>query len=105
MEEFEIEQYSGKHMEERTNASGRKANSALSKPVQPDEKLAAIVGSEPLPRSAVTKAVWDYIKKHGLQDPQNKQSINADEKLKAVFNGKAQVNMFEMTKLISGHMS
>lgn len=91
-------------MEERTKETGRKANPALSKPVQPDEKLAAIVGSEPLPRSAITKAVWDYIKKHGLQDPANKQRINADEKLKQVFDGKDQVNMFEMTKLISGHM-
>lgn len=81
-----------------------KGNPALAKPVQPDEKLAAIVGSQPLPRSAVTKALWDYIKKHNLQDAQNRQRINADEKLKAVFDGRDQVSMFEMTKLVSGHM-
>jgi upstream activation factor subunit UAF30 len=82
----------------------KKGNAALAKPVQPDEKLAAIVGSEPLPRTAITKKIWDYIKEHGLQDSTNKQRINADEKLKAVFDGKEQVSMFEMTKLISGHM-
>jgi chromatin remodeling complex protein RSC6 len=91
-------------MEQETKTTGRKGNAALSKPVQPDEKLAAIVGSDPLPRSAVTKAIWDYIKQHGLQDPKNKQRINADDKLRAVFDGRDQVNMFEMTKLISGHM-
>jgi chromatin remodeling complex protein RSC6 len=81
-----------------------KGNPALAKPVQPDEKLAAIVGSQPLPRSAVTKALWDYIKKNNLQDAQNRQRINADDKLKAVFDGRDQVSMFEMTKLVSGHM-
>jgi chromatin remodeling complex protein RSC6 len=91
-------------MEERTSGTGRKKNPALAKPVQPDEKLAAIVGANPMPRSAITKAIWDYIKKHGLQDPQNKQRINADDKLRAVFDGRDQVNMFEMTKLVSGHM-
>ncbi len=91
-------------MEESTKSTGRKINAALAKPVQPDEKLAAIVGSEPLPRTAITKRIWDYIKEHGLQDPKNKQRINADEKLKAVFDGKDQVSMFEMTKLVSGHM-
>ena len=91
-------------MEERTSGTGRKTNPALAKPVQPDEKLAAIVGANPMPRSAITKAIWDYIKKHGLQDPQNKQRINADDKLRAVFDGRDQVNMFEMTKLVSGHM-
>jgi upstream activation factor subunit UAF30 len=90
--------------EERGKGSGRKANPALAKPVQPDEKLAAIVGSAPMPRTQVTKAIWDYIKKHGLQDQQNKQRINADEKLKVLFDGRDQVSMFEMTKLISGHM-
>lgn len=76
----------------------------MAKPVQPDEKLGAIVGSEPLPRTEITKRIWDYIKEHGLQDTQNKQRINADEKLKEVFDGKQQVTMFEMTKLISGHI-
>jgi chromatin remodeling complex protein RSC6 len=91
-------------MAENKPGDGRKGNPALTKPVQPDEKLAAIVGADPLPRSAITKAIWDYIKERGLQDPQNKQRINADEKLKAVFDGRDQVDMFEMTKLISGHM-
>jgi chromatin remodeling complex protein RSC6 len=74
------------------------------KPVQPDEALAAIVGSTPLPRGEMTKKIWDYIKKHGLQDATNKRNINADAALKLVFNGKSQVTMFEMTKLVSGHV-
>ena len=90
--------------EEKGKGTGRKANPALAKPVQPDEKLAAVVGANPMPRTEITKAVWDYIKKNGLQDKQNKQRINADEKLKALFDGRDQVTMFEMTKLISGHM-
>lgn len=82
----------------------RKPNSALLKPVQPDETLAAVVGSDPIPRSELTKKLWDYIKKNGLQDSTKKTLINADKALKAVFNGKAQVSMFEMTKLVSGHI-
>jgi len=74
------------------------------KPVQPDEALAAIVGSKPLPRSEMTKKLWEYIKKHGLQDPAKKTMINADDALKVVFGGKKQVSMFEMTKLVSGHV-
>ncbi|HWL54338.1 MAG TPA: SWIB/MDM2 domain-containing protein [Chthoniobacteraceae bacterium] len=74
------------------------------KPVQPDEALSAIVGSEPIPRSQLTKKLWDYIKKHKLQDPAKKTQINADAALKVVFNGKSQVSMFEMTKLVSGHI-
>lgn len=74
------------------------------KPVQPDEALAAVVGSQPLPRSEMTKKLWDYIKKNKLQDATNKRQINADDALKAVFNGKKQVSMFEMTKLVSGHL-
>ena len=74
------------------------------KPVQPDDKLAQIVGSKPLPRSELTKKLWDYIKKNGLQDQKNRTQINADDSLKAVFNGKSQVSMFEMTKLVSGHI-
>jgi upstream activation factor subunit UAF30 len=91
-------------MESSDKDKGRKGNPAFAKPVQPDEKLAAVVGSDPLPRTEITKRVWDYIKKNGLQDSKNKQRINADEKLKAVFNGQDQVSMFEMTKLISGHL-
>jgi chromatin remodeling complex protein RSC6 len=80
------------------------ANAAFMKPLQPDAALAAIVGSNPLPRTEVTKKVWDYIKKNGLQDAKNKRNINADDALKVVFGGKSQVSMFEMTKLISQHM-
>lgn len=75
------------------------------KPVQPDEKLAAIIGSEAVPRTEVTKKLWDYIRSHNLQDPTNKTRINADENLKAVFDGREQVTMFEMTKLIFKHVS
>lgn len=81
----------------------RKASAAFMKPVQPDEKLAAVVGSEPLPRTDVTRKLWDYIRSHNLQDPENKTFIRADEKLKAVFDGKERVSMFEMTKLVYGH--
>jgi chromatin remodeling complex protein RSC6 len=84
--------------------SARKPNAAFMKPVQPDDKLSAIVGSKPLPRSELTKKLWDYIKKNGLQDAKKKTQINADDSLKAVFNGKSQVTMFEMTKLVSGHI-
>ncbi|MCB1103449.1 MAG: SWIB/MDM2 domain-containing protein [Cephaloticoccus sp.] len=75
------------------------------KPVTPDAKLAAVVGSAPLPRTELTKKLWAYIKKNGLQDKKAKTQINADDKLKAVFNGKAKVSMFEMTKLVSKHVS
>ena len=92
------------NMDESTKKPARKGGSALSKPVQPDEKLASIVGSDPLPRTAITKRMWDYIKEHKLQDTENKQRINADEKLKEIFDGRDQVTMFEMTKLISGHI-
>ena len=73
------------------------------KPMTPSAILAAVVGAMPLPRTEVTKKVWDYIKKHSLQDAVNRRMINADEKLRALFQ-KAQVSMFEMTKLISGHL-
>ncbi len=74
------------------------------KPVQPDAILAAVVGSTPLPRGEMTKKLWDYIKKNGLQDKTKKTNINADAALKAVFGGKSQVTMFEMTKLVSAHV-
>ncbi len=74
------------------------------KPVTPDEKLAKVVGDKPLPRTELTKKLWVYIKKKGLQDAKKKTLINADESLKSVFNGKKQVSMFEMTKLVSGHL-
>ena len=74
------------------------------KPVQPDEVLAPIVGSKPIPRSEVTKKLWDYIKKNNLQDEKKRTNINADDALKAVFGGKKTVTMFEMTKLVSQHI-
>lgn len=75
------------------------------KPVTPDAALAAVVGSNPMPRTELTKKLWAYIKKNGLQDKKVKTQINADDKLKPVFNGKSKVSMFEMTKLVSGHVS
>ena len=84
-------------------AAKRKPNAAFMKAMTPSAALAAIVGSNPLPRTEVTKKVWDYIKKNRLQDAVNKRMINADEKLKQVL-GKAKVTMFEMTKLISSHL-
>ena len=85
--------------------SARKPNAAFMKPVTPDDALAAVVGAKPVPRTELTKKLWAYIKKNGLQDSKNKRQINADDKLKAVFNGKKSVSMFEMTKLVSGHVS
>ena len=82
-------------------AKKRKPNAAFMKPVQPNEKLAAVVGSTPIPRTELTKKLWAYIKKNGLQDKKNRRMINADDKLKAVFGGKGQVSMFDMTKLVS----
>ena len=84
--------------------SARKLNPALMKPVQPDDLLAAIVGSTPIPRSEITKRLWAYIKKNGLQDQKVKTNVHADDKLKPVFGGKTTVTMFEMTKLVSNHI-
>ena len=84
--------------------SPRKPNAAFMKPVQPDEALAAVVGSNPLPRTELTKKLWAYIKKNGLQDKKVKTNINADDKLKVIFGGKKVVSMFEMTKLVSNHL-
>lgn len=85
--------------------SKRKPNPAFMKPMQPDAALGAVVGTKPIPRTEITKKIWDYIKKNKLQDPKNRRMINADDKLKPVFGGKKQVSMFEMTKLVSKHMS
>lgn len=82
-----------------------KANSAFMKPMTLSSDLEAVVGKGPMPRSEVVKGLWVYIKKHGLQDQKNKRNINADEKLKVVFGGKGTVSMFEMTKLVSKHLS
>ena len=81
------------------------ANAAFMKPMQVSEDLSVVVGKGPMPRSEVVKKLWEYIKKNGLQDEKNKRNINADAALKKVFDGKATVNMFEMTKLVSKHLS
>jgi upstream activation factor subunit UAF30 len=82
----------------------RKPNAAFMKPVQPDATLGAVVGSSPMPRTELTKKIWAYIRKNGLQDKKNRRMINADDKLKAVFGGKSSVNMFQMTALVSKHV-
>ena len=82
----------------------RKPNPAFMKAMQPDAALAAVVGDKAMPRTEVTKKLWAYIKKEGLQDKKNRRNINADANLKAVFGGKATVNMFEMTKLVNKHL-
>jgi upstream activation factor subunit UAF30 len=84
--------------------AARKPNPAFMKPLNPSKELAEIVGASALPRTEVMKKVWAYIKKNNLQDAKNKRAINADDKLKAVFGGKKQVTMFEMTKLVSNHL-
>ena len=85
--------------------SKRKPNAAFMKPVRPDAKLAAVVGSAPLPRTQLTKKLWNYIKRNRLQDSKNRRMINADAKLRPVFNGKSKVSMFEMTKLVNRHVT
>src|SRR6187399_1370308 len=84
--------------------SKRKPNAAFMRPVTPDAKLAEVVGSKGLPRTELTKKLWVYIKKNGLQDKKNRRMINADDALKAVFGGKSQVSMFDMTKLVSKNL-
>ncbi len=83
----------------------RTPNAAFMKALTPSPELAAVVGDKPLPRTEVVKKLWVYIKKNGLQDAKNKRNINADDKLKAVFGGKKTVSMFEMTSLVSKHLS
>jgi upstream activation factor subunit UAF30 len=83
----------------------RKPNAAFMKPMNISDALQPIVGSKPLPRTEVTKRLWDYIKKNKLQDPKERRNINADDNLKKIFNGRKQVSMFEMTKLVSKHLS
>ena len=84
--------------------SGRKPSAAFMRPVTPSAALAEVVGTKPIPRTEVTKRLWAYIKKNKLQDPKNKRTIKADATLKAVFGGKATVDMFEMTKLVGRHL-
>ena len=86
------------------SSAKRKPNAAFKKAMTPSSTLAAVIGSSPMPRTEVTKKIWDYIKKNKLQDAINRRLINADDKLRAVFGGKGKVSMFEMTKLVSNHL-
>lgn len=86
------------------SAKKRIPSAAFMRPVTPDNALSAVVGSAPLPRTELTKKLWQYIKRNGLQDAKNRRAINADDKLRPVFNGKAQVSMFDMTKLVNKHL-
>jgi upstream activation factor subunit UAF30 len=86
------------------SAVKRKPNAAFMKPMMPSAALGLVIGAAPQPRTEVTKKLWIYIKKNGLQDAKNRRMINADDKLKVVFGGKKQVSMFEMTKLVAGHL-
>ena len=91
-------------MAKTAKTAARKPNAAFMKPVTPSAALAEVVGAKPIPRTEVTKKLWAYIKKNDLQDPKNKRMIKADAALKPIFGGKATVNMFEMTKLVSMHL-
>ena len=82
-----------------------RGNPAINKPMNLSPELSAVIGEGPLPRGQVVKKIWEYIKSKNLQEPSNKRVINADDKLKVLFGGKASVNMFEMTKIVSGHLS
>lgn len=84
--------------------SARKPNAAFMAALTPSESLGAVVGTKPIPRTEIIKKIWDYIKKNGLQDKQNKRMINADDKLKVVFGGKEQISMFELAKVVNGHV-
>ncbi|HEY7657638.1 MAG TPA: SWIB/MDM2 domain-containing protein [Burkholderiales bacterium] len=95
---------SSKKSKGKAKKSGRKANPAFMKAMTPSSTLAAVIGSSPMPRTEVTKKLWAYIKRNGLQDKTNKRMINADDKLRAVFGGRSQVSMFDMTKLVSNHL-
>jgi upstream activation factor subunit UAF30 len=82
----------------------RAPNPAFMRPMQPSDDLGAVVGARAMPRTEVTKRIWDYIRKNGLQDQKNRRMINADDRLRAVFGGRRQVSMFEMTKLVNNHL-
>ena len=84
--------------------TARKPNAAYMRPVTPSAALSEVVGAKPIPRTEVTKKLWAYIKKNGLQDKKNRRMINADDALKPIFSGKAQVSMFDMTKLVGKHL-
>lgn len=87
-----------------SGAKGGGGNSAFMAPLTPDAALAAVVGKDPLPRTEVTKRIWEYIRQNNLQDPNDKRTIRADAKLKAIFDGKDSVTMFELTKLVNAHL-
>ena len=89
----------------KTHTAKGRAAGALAKPVQPDEVLTAVVGSDPLPRTELTKRVWEYIREHKLQDAQDRRRIRADDKLRAVFNGQDSASMFELTKCVNRHLT
>ncbi len=91
-------------MKKKAKASKRKPSAAFMKPMQPSAALGAVVGTKAIPRTEVTKKLWAYIKRKGLQDKKNRRNINADDNLKAVFGGRKTVNMFEMTKLVNKHL-
>ena len=93
-----------KSSKKKAKKSGRKPNAAFMKPMTPSSTLAAVIGSGSMPRTEVTKKLWAYIKRNGLQDKANRRMINADEKLRPVFGGKSQVSMFDMTRLVSNHL-
>jgi upstream activation factor subunit UAF30 len=97
----------GRRKSAKRKSSGRKRtpNAAFMKPMQPDAALGAVVGDRAIPRTEITKKLWQYIKRNGLQDAKERRMINADDRLRSVFGGKKQVSMFEMTKLVNRHMS
>lgn len=90
--------------DKKTTSKTSSGGGGFSAPLQPDAALAAVIGSEPMPRTEVTKRIWDYIRTNNLQDPKDKRTIRADAKLKPVFDGKDAVSMFEMTKLVNSHL-
>ena len=96
----------GRRKSTRRKSSGKKRapNPAFMRPMQPDAALAAVVGDRPMPRTEITKKLWQYIKRNGLQDAKERRMINADDRLRTVFGGKRQVSMFEMTKLVNRHI-
>ena len=93
----------GKKAAKKKGGAKRKPNAAFMKPMQPDAALAAVVGNKPIPRTEITKKLWQYIKRNGLQDAKERRMINADDKMRAVL-GKGRVSMFEMTKLVNKHL-
>jgi chromatin remodeling complex protein RSC6 len=93
-----------KKASKKKSGTKRKPNAAFMKPMTPDATLSAVIGASPMPRTEVTKKLWGYIKRNGLQDSKNRRMINADDKLQEVFGGKKQVSMFEMTKLVARHL-